>query len=280
MSWRLQNNPKRPERYEGIARVERGLRDGDGQFRVRHHWTGRVNLDYDALEKPYRWKKPRTVFVQSIGDLFHEKVPDGFIDKVMAVIQLSHQHTFLILTKRAERMAQYFERLQGEDRFVWLEEAYRQLGVHPPVASIWPMPWLWLMVTAENQEQADRRISYLLQTPAAVRGVSVEPMLSPIDLTRFRFHSNKEWWKEECMHIGFKGKCVNPKHWNNVDWIVIGCESGPNRRPMEPEWAIDLVRQCDAAGVAAFVKQIPVNGRVSKDPSEWPTELQRREWPE
>ena len=129
----------------------------------------------------------------------------------------------------------------------------------------WGLPNVWIGVSTENQEQADKRIPDLLQTPAVVRFVSVEPMLGRVDA-----------WQ----YLGGKRNPIGLAYGSvGVDWLIIGCESGPNRRPMELEWALDLVRQCDAAGVATFVKQLPINGRVSHDPTEWPAELQRREYP-
>ena len=249
-SWRIQNNPNRPDRYEGIA----GQTECDHPYLPEKHflqWTGRVNLDYDALQIPYRWKAPRTVFVCSMADLFHPKAPDQFISRAFQTMFENRRHTFLVLTKRATRMRN-------------LMSAWKTL------------PNVWLGVSTENQEQADKRIPDLLQTPAAVRFVSVEPMLGPVrwlttdnDAARSRVigaGKPHEWRPTGAISKG-------------IDWLIIGCESGPNRRPMELEWALDLVRQCDAANVAVFVKQLPINGRVSHDPNEWPAELQRREYP-
>lgn len=239
MSWRLQNNPKRPDRYEGVVGPHGTENDVE--------WTGRVNLDYDALEKPYRWKKPRTVFVASMSDLFHPQVPDEFIYRVLDVIDSCPQHTFLILTKRPDRMLTTMN--------LWYEDS--DLPTDIPEN-------LWLGITAENQEQADLRIPLLLHTPAAVRWVSVEPMLEPIKL-----------WRGLDQPISDYQMLIDV-----CDWIVIGCESGPNRRPFDNIDAMRLAFQCDDARVSVFVKQIhDVDGKVSKDPSEWPAELQRREWP-
>ena len=256
MSWRLQNMEKRPERYEGVV-----MRDSrtDG-WRVNPAnvgkdelcWTGRVNLDYDALEAPYHWKKPRTVFVQSMGDLFHEKVPREFIFKVWVAMFKNPQHTFLVLTKRADRMQRFVYDFQGR-------EMSRSSYIPPNI---------WLMVTAENQEQADRRIPYLLQTPAAVRGVSCEPLLGAVNL-----------WKY--LDPGAVTREEAPFE-KGVDWVICGAESGPNRRRLMNVHVHSLITQCDAAGAKVFVKQLHKSGyrmELSKDPSEWPPELRRREWP-
>ena len=259
MSWRLQNNPKRPERYNGVV-----MRDSrtDG-WRVNPAnvgenelcWTGRVNLDYDALEIPYRWRKPRTVFVASMADLFHEKVPDEFILEVFRVMAETPEHTYLVLTKRAQRMHEFFH----GDEFQSVVDDF--LG--------WPPPNVWLGITAENQEQADLRIPYLLQTPAAVRWISVEPMLSPVNLGLMGTARKK--WGHGYAPIG-----------ELLHWIVVGAESGPNRRRLMNVHVHSLITQCDAAGAKVFVKQLHKSGyrmELSKDPSEWPPELRRREWP-
>jgi len=205
----------------------------------------RVTLHPNRLDQPLRWKKPRRVFVCSMGDLFHEDVPRPFIGEIWGVMASTPGNTFQILTKRPARMRQ------------WVQDLHEWVHAEQPLTNA------WLGVTAEDQQRADERIPLLLQTPAAVRFVSVEPMLGHIDL--------KDWG-------------VPPLEWTIdttrlLNWVIIGCESGPNRRPMKLEWAIDLVRQCKAAGVACFVKQLDIDGRVSHDPDEWAEELQVREYP-
>jgi len=229
-------------------RMARRLAGRCGYPEAPHHFD--VTLHPDKLDQPLRWKKPRRVFVCSMSDFFHPMIPLEFQVRAFLVMRQCPQHTFQVLTKRAELMAM-MEYAAGMPR---LEN-------------------LWLGVTTENQEQADKRIPLLLQTPAAVRFVSVEPMLGAINL-------DLHLWEHSPVSTGGIGGCdyvLVPR--NLLSWIIIGCESGPNRRPMELEWALDLVRQCDAAEVPVFVKQIPVDGRVSHDPTEWPAELQRREYP-
>jgi len=148
----------------------------------------------------------------------------------------------------------------------------------------WPLPNLWLGVTAEDQKRWDERTYYLCKTNATIRFVSLEPLLEAIDM---KFGPNStciwcdgtgEWYADgDCENLPVTCQCMTRNRL--IDWVIIGCESGPHRRPMELEWAIDLVRQCRAAGVACFVKQVPVNGKVSKDPNEWPEELRVREYP-
>lgn len=231
-------------------------------------WTGKIATVPDALEKPLRWRKPRRVFVGSMTDLFHEKVPTNYIGAVLGKMAECPQHTFQILTKRPRRM----EELLG---FWWGPEVSRGLLNH-----------VWLGVTVENQKAAGERIPYLLQTPAAMRFVSVEPMLGSVDL-ELHLGDCADCGNFGSFEMGFNrpgtgtdlclacGKDYGP----GLDWVIIGCESGPKRRPCRLEWVRDLVRQCKAAGIAVFVKQLDIDGRVSKDPAEWPEDLRVREYP-
>jgi protein gp37 len=213
-----------------------------------------VRLVPEALELPLRWRKPRRVFVNSMSDLFHEKVPDEFIHRVFAKMALAERHTFQILTKRPERMRRFFEG--------WMRP---------------PLPNVWIGVTAEDQRAADERIPLLLRTPAAVRFVSVEPMLSAVDLSAF-FGGP---------YIGIPGDVVHNAYNFGLSWIIIGGESGPKARPFRIEWARALLAQCRAAGVPAFFKQTgarPVgwprpNDDAGRDPDQWPSELRVQEFP-
>jgi protein gp37 len=219
-------------------------------------WNGTAS--YDDLSLP-RWKKPRRVFVCSMGDLFHETVPRAVHSYLSGVFVDSPQHAFLVLTKRAKRMREFFSDCP-------------------------PSPNVWVGVTAEDQERADERIPELLATPAEVRWVSVEPMLGPIDLENVHGVAS---WPVDVLSGGTwvlgKGTAIEGfcQHSNmtTLSWVVIGCESGPKRRPCNIEWARSLVGQCRTAGVAVFVKQLDINGRVSRDPAEWPEDLRVREWP-
>ncbi len=230
-------------------------------------WNGNTYCDESALEKPLHWKKPRKIFVCSMGDLFHESVPFDFIDKVMAVMALCPQHDFQCLTKRHERRLEYLDFTTDnrghaiEQRILDLTNGDVCIHVDDPLSNVWQLS------TICNQAEADKFIPVLLQTPAAVRGISVEPMLGPLDirkyLVRYARHSKRE--KLGCF------------------WVIIGAESGPNMRYCDPDWMIDLVRQCKAAGVAVFVKQVHIgtkdNFRLSKDMAEWPEELQIQQYP-
>lgn len=193
-------------------------------------WTGKLAFDEKALLAPLGWKKPRMVFVNSMGDLFHEDCPDEWIDRVFAVMALCPQHTFQVLTKRSARMREYLQRRCADRTPVIQEQAnITQQPVRFAELPAWPLPNVWLGVSVEDQQRADERIPDLLATPAAIRWISAEPLIGPVDL----------------MIPGFA----------KLDWVVAGGESGPGSRPMHPDWARSLRDQCAAAGVPFFFKQ-------------------------
>ena len=246
----------------------------------------RVKLHLERLDQPLHWKKPRRVFVCSMGDLFHEdiEVLDAtFLRDVFATMALCPDHTFQVLTKRAHCLPLVLTE-DFADGVEWSAnvEAGRLGWCWPEME--WPLPNLWLGVTAEDQKLWDERTYYLCKTNATVRFVSLEPLLEAIDMkfgpdpTCIWCDGTGEWYADgDGENLPVTCQCMTRNRL--IDQVIIGCESGPHRRPMELEWAIDLVRQCQAAGVAVFVKQVPVNGKVSKDPSEWTEELRVREYP-
>lgn len=213
-------------RFSGPGLPYNGLIAKSGQ------WNGRViEIDEKMLE-PLSWKKPRTVFVNSMSDLFHENNPDETIDTIFWVMAQRPQHTFQILTKRADRMHSYLTKTNR------LEE----LGVD---VSQFPLPNVWMGVSVENQEWADKRIPLLLKTPAAVRWISAEPLLGDIDLK----------WCSWCGAFGNHDCYESDETTPGIDWVVVGGESGPNARPMQADWARHLRDQCIEAGTAFFFKQ-------------------------
>jgi protein gp37 len=206
-----------------------------------------------------RWRQPRRIFVNSMSDLFHEDVPDEFIDQVFAVMALCPQHTFQVLTKRAQRMRGY---MTASSRPAALDVALgwavgvanrsRKCVVQPNApggVEDWPLPNVWLGVSVENQQYADERIPLLLQTPAAVRFLSVEPMLGPVDLTQWTSGCRSAEGHEDCV------ACSQGKRLDGLDWVIVGGESGAGARPMHPDWARSIRDQCTAAGVPFFFKQ-------------------------
>ena len=213
-------------------------------------WNGKIKLVPERLADPLRWQRPRMVFVNSMSDLFHESVPDDFIDKVFAVMALAPQHTFQVLTKRPERMLEYFKSFHGvgaEERgwnvCAWAAEQLGMGGHEMQIAQTPKgLPNVWLGVTVENQEAADERIPLLLQTPAAVRWVSMEPLLGSVDLALLGTLPRSQHANYTQVH-------------SLLHWVVVGGESGPHARPMHPDWAGSLRDQCAAAGVPFLFKQ-------------------------
>lgn len=213
------------------------------------HFNGVVRTLPTMLDVPMRRKKPTIYFVNSMSDLFHKEVPDEFIDQVFAVMASCPQHTFQILTKRADRMAKY---MCNPDRLENIYAQWYSVSDQPPAAEAWPLPNVWLGVSVENQEQADKRIPHLLGVPARVRFLSCEPLLGPVDLSA--------WLPQECLDCDNyilihreEGTVVHDD--SPIHWVICGGESGHGARPMHPEWARSLMTQCYAAGVPFFFKQ-------------------------
>lgn len=267
----------------GCTKVSPGCKNCYAEAIAKRFWKGRKFTDVrchpERLGQPLKWRNPRRVFVNSMSDLFHEEVPSYFVDDVVSVMKRAEQHVFQILTKRPSRMIEYFDSTNA-----------RTDG--------WPLPNVWLGVSIEDQEHANERIPLLFRTPAAVRFVSCEPLLGPINL---------------------EGICSTPTCFNalrpgyyvpeKLDWVIVGGESGPDARPCNVAWIRQIVEQCGVAEVPVFVKQLgsrpvapfvtdpfddddggvsvmsgclPVKLRASMgaDPAEWPEDLRVREFPE
>lgn len=266
-------------------------------------WNGKVRLVPEALQIPWRWTRPRRIFVNSMSDLFHPEVPFEFIAAVFWIMSVTTRHTYQILTKRPERALEFFKwlavygdedarehgefmmaaaRLIGRDQFTALEwnmgdAVYAAAHTIPEIAALpweparagrggydncgpgWPLVNVWLGVSVEDQAAADERIPLLLQCPAAVRWISAEPLLGPVDvyggapdprlggIESGPGLSLEPWWR----HDDPPG--APPRA--HIDWVVAGGESGPGARPMHPDWARSLRDQCAAAGVPFLFKQ-------------------------
>ncbi|WP_439572607.1 DUF5131 family protein [Phreatobacter sp.] len=261
--------PPPPTHYAGTTREVNG----------NHVWTGKLVLAPDHIvTAPLRWRRPRKVFVNSMSDLFHEDMPDEWIDRVFAVMALAQQHTFQILTKRPERMRAYMT-AKARNYVLTLSKAINTnveliaAADRPGRPSVhWPLPNVWLGVTAEDRTRADERIPSLLATPAAVRFVSAEPLLGVLDLQRFmeRCHASRdgECFAASCPQLrdgeprrsgrhcpidtwGIDADDISPL----LDWVIVGGESGPGARPTHPDWVRLIRDQCAAAGVAFHFKQ-------------------------
>lgn len=230
---RLRNHPSRA-----------GLTNRHGK------WSGEVRLNGYWLTQPRRWTRPRRIFVCAHGDLFHERVPDAWIDIVMAEMATAKQHIYQVLTKRADRMRDYLTRLTTRDSYPW--------------------PHVWLGVSVEDQQRADERVPVLLETPAAVRFVSAEPLLGLVDLTAIRrFNPSGRPWINALNGIVTRGQYLPrsesecgigissriPGELPALDWVIVGGESGSGARPMHPDWARRIRDDCEAAGVAFHFKQ-------------------------
>lgn len=207
-------------------------------------WTGKLAFDEKALLEPLRWKKPRMVFVNSMGDLFHEDCPDEWIDRVFAVMALCPQHTFQVLTKRSARMREYcqsrFETEWGSEQLCEAIEEIDQFNSDAGGDYDAPLPNVWLGVSVEDQQRADERIPDLLATPAAIRWISAEPLLGPVNITDAMFACEERLLDDLTA---------------TIDWVVAGGESGKHARPMHPDWARSLRDQCAAAEAPFFFKQ-------------------------
>lgn len=224
--------------YQGLATYY----DNDG------HWTGEVRLLEHNLAKPLHWREPRTIFVNSRSDLFHEGVPVGFIDRVFATIALSHWHRFIILTKRVERAKAF------------LESYAEWVGFQA-----WPREYahVTLGVSCSTQAEVDRDVPVLLEIPAAYRVLSAEPLVEEVTLCSTPAGqlatTVRKWLEYNC-----RTRPIPCPDWayNRLDGVLTGCESGPNRRPAKLEWFRSLIRQCVDARVPIFVKQIEEDGRL------------------
>lgn len=271
----------------------------------RGRYSGRTFTDVmcheELLDQPLRWKRPRKIFVNSMSDLFHPDVPDAFIDRVFATMgdvfnSNPDHHIFQILTKRPERLSRYLGDPQTLPRVV-NAMSFRIYGEDP--TPLWPLPNVWIGVSVEDQKTANERIPPLVDTPVAVRWVSVEPILERVT---FRWSSWGSYLKKREDGSLSRGHLDGLKM---LDWIVVGGESGPKARPAKREWIEALVGECHEATVPIFVKQLGaayvdekgitlgpnasrkdgdktllrLSHRAGADPSEWPVNLRVREWP-
>jgi protein gp37 len=217
----------------------------------------------DALSIPLRWKKPRLIFVNSMSDLFHPKVPDGFIAAVFAVMAGSPRHTYQVLTKRHGRMRslltseRFRELMVGAARKMYYE---MKLPLPGDMSWVWPLSNVWLGVSVEDQQRAELRIPALLDTPAAVRFLSCEPLLGPVDLLPgdHRGH-DREWYGSDyiCVNCSTDDELVSYRRvtFPAIDWVIAGGESGDGARPMDPEWPRLLRDQCVFGEVPFLFKQ-------------------------
>jgi protein gp37 len=231
----------------------RGVADGkgsyDGLLAKGGQWNGKIKVVESVMDQPLRWQKPRLIFVNSMSDLFHENVADEVIDRIFEVMESAKRHTFQILTKRPQRMRDYvLARLAAKKEYAdKFDDCPTEAMRNSPAARLAReaaacLPSnIWIGVSIEDQAAADERIPLLLEVPAAVRWLSMEPLLAPVDLARWLELGGLD------TDLGLS----NP----GIDWVVVGGESGPKARPMHPQWARDLRDQCSLAGVPFLFKQ-------------------------
>lgn len=235
---RLGQNPTANGRYAGLTQVVNG----------HPVWNGTVRLNEGVLDQPLRWKRPRRIFVNSMSDLFHPSLPFPTIKRVVDVAIDAPHHTYLILTKRADVMLEF-------SRWWCMQKTEPRLPAN-----------VWLGVSVEDQARADERVPLLLETPAAVRFLSCEPLL---ELVRLR----PEWLWHDVAHATDQGAAQwRRHHLGKLHLVIAGGESGPGFRPMQELWPVALMHQCRAAGVAFFLKQM-----AGKKPI--PADLMVRELP-
>lgn len=261
-------------------------------------WNNRIVCVDEALGEPLKRRKSTTYFVNSMSDLFHKDVPFEFIDKVFAVMALTPQHTYQVLTKRPERMAEYSRHDATQNRAGLIgdvaDSMRREFGIGDPTIGPlghgepgekwYPLSNVWLGTSVEDQAAADTRIPHLLRCQAAVRFLSLEPLLGPVDLTK------------TCINPPQETASADGSYWYagdaGVDWLIVGGESGPGARPCNAEWIRSIIQQGKAAGVPVFVKQlgkVPTwagmappqvfHDKKGADMAEWPEDLRVREYP-
>lgn len=232
-------NPKISSVYSDLTVVENGS----------PNWTGKVRVLDQRLEQPLHWKNPRAVFVNSMSDLFHEEIPNEFIAKVLMVASVCPEHIFMILTKRAKRMAEFFES-PDPSAAEWIYDIAPERALAFANQPDEPPPNIWLGVSAEDQATANERIPFLLEAPASRRFVSLEPLLGEIDLTKI--------FPEDVggdLPINVLTPFDPHSGIGHLDWIIFGGESGDDARPLHPNYPRKLRDQGIAAGIPIFFKQ-------------------------
>jgi protein gp37 len=283
----------------------------------------------DKLTEPLKWKKPRRIFVDSMSDLFHEAFGFDYIAAVFAVMAMTPQHTYQVLTKRPERAVEFFAWLGDDPAGKIGDAASDHLGFEDIDCAVanyingwsrfsddgnpcngtlkrWPLPNAHIGTSIANQTDADKNIPHLLRIPAAVRFLSIEPLIGPVNLGEWFTrpsrdaemlldpYYSKDGFDPSGSQPTYPLRIVKPP---SIQWVIVGGESGPGARPCSVEWIQSIVAQCRAAGVPVFVKQLgahfidaaysdcagehrpPLRDRKGGDPSEWPADLRVRQFP-
>jgi protein gp37 len=288
---------KQAHRFSGVGKPYECLTK---QTNAGPQWTGKIATIDKALLEPLSWRRPARVFVNSMSDLFHEDVPEAFIEKVFAVMAIASAHTFQILTKRAYRMRKWLEKNSTGGRIFHVAQQIDPKR-HGADSGAWPLPNVWLGVSVEDQKRADERIPQLVKTPAAIRFISAEPLLGPLLLDNGEAswltcranctpNADDEYEGNPCLSVMATGKCFH-----GIDWVIVGGESGQGARSFDIDWARLIVKQCREAEVPCFVKQLgsrpwrpghtteeglrDLKDHKGGDMAEWPDDLRVRELP-
>lgn len=226
---------ERCEQHKGLTKI----RPKDAK-RPGPDWNGKVRFVEHKLEEPLHWRDPKRIFVNSVSDLFHKQVPFDVIDRAFAIMMASPQHTFLVLTKRD--MRPWFEGAEERVRAAAEQLAAQKQWCHDHEDRPWPLDNVHVGISAEHQAAADLRIPWLLEVPAAVRWVSYEPALGPLELQQNLPGERILRWHHPMIAM--------------LNWLVVGGESGPGARQFHVDWARQIVRACRKAKVPVFVKQL------------------------
>lgn len=238
-------NPKIAAAYAGLVH-----RNAAGRL----DWTGKVNLLPERIDAALRWRKRRRIFVNSMGDTFNDAIPDELIARLFVVAAVRPEHTFILLTKNHARMRALLSSDEFRQLVKTVHSEMQLAGIvtyRPLVINVWPLPNVWVGVSVENQRWADIRIPALLATPAAVRWISAEPLLGPLDLSVIRVRNGTLPVAPLAPHVDQDTGAIV----RGIHWIVAGGESGPTARPMHPGWVRSLRDQCEEAGIAFHLKQ-------------------------
>jgi protein gp37 len=223
MAYRIQHNRKLNDpAYKGVTK----------KTKVGAVWTGLVHLSERAILKPLSWRKNKIIFVNSMSDTFHDAVRFEDVARIWAVMALTPQHTYQLLTKRPDRMVAW---LNNPDTIAAIEHEMQEirLGSH---IDIWPLMNVWVGTSVEDQQRANERIPIIAQAPAITRFLSVEPLLGPVSMA--------------------DAVQDDPRLLRKINWVIVGGESGPKARPMHPAWARSLRSECRKSEIPFFFKQV------------------------
>lgn len=250
----------------GCNKISPGCKHCYAEQVAQRFWSGRKFTDIQMhddhrLTQPLRWKRPRMVFVNSMSDLFHMAVPEDFIDRVYAVMVLSQRHFFQVLTKREKRLAEYWELPRTRMESILnaaVEISGKKFSVdeYLGLASA-PLPNVIHCVSVENQDYANQRIPVLLSVWSALRGVSIEPILGPVDLRKIRNEAVLGPYEFDALSGVERGTITRDVRYgrNKLDWVIVGGESGDERRPSEVGWYCHIATECVKFNVPVFIKQ-------------------------